>query len=320
MNMALTDATLNDPNMGLVKYEEMTRAIAECLEAITAIDMHKQARALETMAHLANNREAEQRAAEIRIRAERKAGQLLKDSQRATGNQHTSVAESTDTTERPPTLDELSISKDQSSKWQQLADVPEKAFDKYLSQPGVPSTSGALVCVLSQGTVQKQSAKDSQRPRRAEPTADEIDLRKLHKAAAETFDDLFHPGVPLVERFGDKLLEGKLPEMWKICSDTQADLDKMRGVSDIGIPLKIGPQYHPTVTDIEVWQSAFPTLNIEEQLRQIAVWNDANPGKRKTQAGIKSHIFSWLSNVGRRSAFGSGEGDVDENAGRHKAL
>ena len=43
------------------------------------------------------------------------------------------------------------------------------------------------------GDVQVVPAKDSIRPRREEPSIDEIDLRKLHKAAAE-FDDLFHPG------------------------------------------------------------------------------------------------------------------------------
>jgi len=86
---------------------------------------HAQPDALETpgQAEKETRQWPERRACEIRLRAERKAGQLL-----ATGEKNKGTAQptrSSDTT----TLRDLGISKDQSSKWQQLAGVPERQFE-----------------------------------------------------------------------------------------------------------------------------------------------------------------------------------------------
>jgi len=64
----------------------------------------------------AKNTEAERRACEIRLRAERKAGALLASMDLRPGRKS---KRSNDTT-----ISDLGISKDQSSKWQQLAAVP----------------------------------------------------------------------------------------------------------------------------------------------------------------------------------------------------
>jgi hypothetical protein len=75
----------------------------------------------------AHNIEAERRAVQIRLRAERKAGQLLKEMEKAKasrGNQYTGKVDRSDDTTGPKTLRELGISKDQSSQWQKLAAVP----------------------------------------------------------------------------------------------------------------------------------------------------------------------------------------------------
>lgn len=72
-------------------------------------------------------------AAEIKVRAERRAGEMLHASrvsgERATPlgnvNQHNRVSH--DTT---PTLESLGISRDQSSRWQKLAAVSEDRFEQ----------------------------------------------------------------------------------------------------------------------------------------------------------------------------------------------
>lgn len=66
---------------GLIKYDSMTRAIAECREVDELKDYRDKARALELYAQQARNRKAEAQAAEIRIRAERACKLLIREEQ-----------------------------------------------------------------------------------------------------------------------------------------------------------------------------------------------------------------------------------------------
>ena len=81
----------------LVRYDAMCRAIAECHSVDEVKDIRDKARALEAYANQAKNTDAERKALEIRLRAERKTGQLIKEMQEAgklasqgsaKGNQH----------------------------------------------------------------------------------------------------------------------------------------------------------------------------------------------------------------------------------------
>ncbi len=69
------------------------------------------------------------RACEIRLRAERKAGQLLAKMEKAKGGQ---PYQSGGTMGSPKTLKALGISPDQSSRWQALAGVPQEDFEAAL--------------------------------------------------------------------------------------------------------------------------------------------------------------------------------------------
>ena len=86
------------------------------------------------------NKEAEKRAAEIRIRAERKTGQLLGDAPKAKGTRGQLAGSRV---ERPPveekTISNLGISKDQSLKWQRVSRVLKERFEIYSNKPGIPS-------------------------------------------------------------------------------------------------------------------------------------------------------------------------------------
>ncbi|HLF11994.1 MAG TPA: hypothetical protein VJA26_12335 [Gammaproteobacteria bacterium] len=136
-------------DLGLVKYDAMLHAIAEAHAVDEVKDIRDKAQALEKYAAQARNFEAEQRAARIRINAELRAGELLKGMQKAAGAAESGtkrngsggkVTRSNDTT----TLADLNISKDQSSRWQQLAENP-KAVRAYLrDEDRVPTTAGAL--------------------------------------------------------------------------------------------------------------------------------------------------------------------------------
>jgi hypothetical protein len=80
--------------------------------------------ALEMYAKQAKNTEAERRACEIRLRAERKAGVLLAKSDKAKGGRPSKTGNATE-----PVLADLGISKKQSSAWQKLGAVPQSEFD-----------------------------------------------------------------------------------------------------------------------------------------------------------------------------------------------
>jgi len=62
--------------------------------------------------------------AEIRLYAERRAGEILKETELAK-NQY-DKCQSNDTTSTPVKLKDIGITRDQSSNWQRIADIPEE--------------------------------------------------------------------------------------------------------------------------------------------------------------------------------------------------
>ena len=70
-------------------------------------------------------------AAELRIRAERRMGEALRETELAKGggDQKSDHRSSRPTSDRLPSLSEIGISKDQSSRFQRLADIPDPVFE-----------------------------------------------------------------------------------------------------------------------------------------------------------------------------------------------
>ena len=101
------------------------------------------AEAVRTYAKLAGDLQLQNQACEIRLRAERRAGQLLLEMEKNPGTRGegrprkdgTKVTRSSKTTAYPPKLEDIGITKDQSSKWQRLALlVDESTFERALVQ------------------------------------------------------------------------------------------------------------------------------------------------------------------------------------------
>ena len=130
----------------LIRYDAMCNAIAAAYEVDEVKDIRDKARAIEVYARQARNVEAERRACEIRLRAERKCGVLLKQAEKNRGaqgsgsNQH-EVRSHDDTA---PTLSDLGISKTQSSRWQKMADIPDDEFEDVLAAADHPTTTGLI--------------------------------------------------------------------------------------------------------------------------------------------------------------------------------
>jgi hypothetical protein len=131
----------------LVRYDAMVRAIDAAYAVDEVKDIRDKALALQVYAHQAQNHEAERQASRIRIRAERKAGQLLAQMNKAKGARepgtNRGLTRSCETT--ASTLADLGVSRDQSSRWQKLAEVPDQDFEKALADlTAMPTTNGVL--------------------------------------------------------------------------------------------------------------------------------------------------------------------------------
>ena len=87
----------------------------------------------------------ERRACEIRLRAERKAGQLLTERDRTKGVRMSGGSIVQPPENGPPTLADLGITGRQSMDWQRLAAVAEEEFEAALAAPDEkPTTSGMI--------------------------------------------------------------------------------------------------------------------------------------------------------------------------------
>lgn len=130
-----------------VRYDAMCRAIDAAYKVDEVKDIRDKARAWEIYARQAKNVEAERRACEIRLRAERKAGKLLKEMEKAKGAAEKGTGRGTTrslggTASR---LSDLGVSRKQSAQWQKLADVLEDQFDAALIDPTrKPTTNGII--------------------------------------------------------------------------------------------------------------------------------------------------------------------------------
>lgn len=131
----------------LVRYDAMCTAIAAAYEVDEVKHIHDKALALEIYARQSRNVEAERQACEIRLRAERRAGQLLRDREMAKGSAQQGVGRRGSEampSQRASALSDLGISHTQSSRWQKLADVPEEEFEATFARPDKPSTTGII--------------------------------------------------------------------------------------------------------------------------------------------------------------------------------
>lgn len=129
----------------LVKYDAACRALAEAVAIDEVKDMRDKAAAMQAYAKQAKNKQLEVDAGEIRIRAERRLGEMLIEQKQTVGmntgaagaagpgrgNKNAVVAQDR---VLQPTLSDVGISKDLSSRAQAIAKIPESEFEAELAQ------------------------------------------------------------------------------------------------------------------------------------------------------------------------------------------
>lgn len=83
--------------------------------------------------------------------------------------------------------------------------------------------------------------------------------------------------------------------------DIDLDIDKEILMSEpeqvqfIQLPLNTGDLYPIYENEVSEWKNIYPNVDVEQQLRNMLGWLNANPTRRKTKSGIKRFINGWLS-------------------------
>jgi hypothetical protein len=133
----------------LAVLDQATRILADAKSLDDIKSIRDKAEAARTYIKAARlGLELQNRAAEVKLRAERKAGQFLKTlklrgGDRKSKRQHATLK-----------LAELGISRDQSKRWQHVASVTEEDFTQYLKEMGYQGreiTSAGLLRVAKKG-------------------------------------------------------------------------------------------------------------------------------------------------------------------------
>lgn len=145
----MTDLSVQNGNRfpPLVRYDAMCGAIEAAYRVDEVKDIRDKAIAWEVYSRQARNTEAERQACLVRLRAERKAGELLRDMEKAKGAAEPGTNRGTTPSHdvrASPTRSELGVSYKQSSDWQRLAKVPQDEFEAALNGAEKPSTAGII--------------------------------------------------------------------------------------------------------------------------------------------------------------------------------
>jgi hypothetical protein len=180
----------------LVRYEAARYALAECQRVDEVKDIRDKAEAMAAYARQAKDTELVQWATEIKVRAERKAGELLtamaergERAQQGDGPKfdpaNSSIAELSSA--RPATLADLGVNKRESHRWQSLASMSEEHFETAVAT--AKDTAGQVTTAF----MLREAAKA--RPQGKAPAGAKADaMREELKAAKER-------GVSMLETY-----------------------------------------------------------------------------------------------------------------------
>ena len=148
----------SEPDSALSQFDRAKLALEKAASIEVVKEIRDQAEALRIYAKQAQQSfEMQNHCAEIKIRAERKAGQMLLDQDKNKG-----AAAPAEERDHIPRLREMGISYSQSSRWQSLAGIPEETFELHLDRikEANQEVTSALFLKLARKLAKEQRSND----------------------------------------------------------------------------------------------------------------------------------------------------------------
>lgn len=239
-----------ETNTALVRFEAARRALAEARSIDEVKDIRDKAEALRLyVKQQGESLEMQNDVAEIKLRAERRAGELLVE-MKTNGERHSPGGDTTSLmASRRKTLSDIGVSVNQSSNWQRIAAMPEETFERTIAETkanGDELTSAGMLRVA------KEQQREQRRQERQQ-AADQItidppetyniyhgDVNTLHNQLENNSVDLFFTDPPyhankpylfadLARLAADKLKDGGLLLTY---SGQMHLMDVLHGMSD----------------------------------------------------------------------------------------
>ena len=119
----------------LTKYDAACRAIAEAATVDEVKHFHDEAKAIAAYARQAKNRDLEAQCVEIRMRATRRLGELMREQKRKVGlNRGNAGGFSNNPPDDRPTLASQGIDKNLANQARTLGDLPEEKFEERVAE------------------------------------------------------------------------------------------------------------------------------------------------------------------------------------------
>ena len=68
----------------------------------------------------------------------------------------------------------------------------------------------------------------------------------------------------------------------------------------IDMILNDGTNWEADHDELAGWAKAYPDIKVDQEIRGMTAWLEANPTKRKTRRGIKRFVNAWLARAQER--------------------
>ena len=142
----------------LIRYEAARNALAEAHRVDEVKDIRDKAEAMAAYARQAKDSELIQYATEIKVRAERRCGELLARTEMHSGGRPAENP-SDDARGSSPTLREMGLSYSESSRYQQLAAMPAEHFETAVATAKATAGEVTTAFMLREAKAAKPQAK-----------------------------------------------------------------------------------------------------------------------------------------------------------------